>query len=120
MADMAVDIVKEYREALTTAIESNDKSAKDAAATIDKVIDIYSKELDKDDLSTEERMQIIDAMGKALDYKFELHKSNQKFLTGSTNGFAVFIIGLLFIGIGTFLGSNGSISLPYFDEDDDK
>ena len=64
MANMAVDLAKEYREALDSAIKANDASSKDVAATIDKVIDILSDQLNKGDLTTEERLQIVDIIGQ--------------------------------------------------------
>lgn len=120
MANMAVELAKEYREALDSAIKANDASAKDMAATIDKVIDILSNQLDKDDLTTEERVQIVNAIGQVTGYKLELHKSNQAFLSQGLKYFVMFALGLVAIGVGATLGGNGSVSLPSMDNDEDE
>ena len=112
MANMAVDLAKEYREALDSAIKANDASSKDVAATIDKVIDILSDQLNKGDLTTEERLQIVDIIGQVTGYKLELHKSNPAFLSQGIKYFGLFVLGVVAVGVSATLGGNGSVSLP--------
>lgn len=112
MANMVVDLAKEYREALDSAIKANEASSKDVAATIDKVIDILSDQLNKEDLTTEERLQIVDTIGQVTGYKLELHKSNQAFLSQGIKYFGLFVLGVVAIGVSATLGGNGSVNLP--------
>lgn len=113
MADMAVDLAKEYRETLNSAIAANDKSAKDTAEALDKVIDICSNELNRTDLTTEERLKIIDVVDKALGYRVELHKNNQDFLLQIIQYFGMFAFAIATIGATATLGGNGGITLPF-------
>jgi hypothetical protein len=120
MADMAVDLAKEYRAALDSAMKANDASAKDAAATIDKVIDALSDQLNKDDLTAEERVQIVNAIGQVTGYKLELHKANQEFLLQGLKSFGIFMVSIVAIGVSVTLGGKESISLPSMGNDEDK
>ena len=79
---------------------------------IDKVIDILSDQLNKGDLTTEERLQIVDTIGQVTGYKLELHKSNQAFLSQGIKYFGLFVLGVVAIGVSATLGGNGSASLP--------
>ena len=83
LGKIALGIAKENREALVAAFEANDKSSAAALASIDSIIAALSKELDKDELTTEERKLIIDTLSKLAAEIKDIHKSNQKFFEAS-------------------------------------
>lgn len=112
MAEMAVDIAKEYRLALDSAIKSNDESAKMTAASLDKVIDILSAQLKREDLTPEERIQIVNTIGEVTGYHLELHKMNQDFMLKGLGYFCLLAAGVVVAGVSATLGGNGSVNLP--------
>lgn len=115
LGKIALGIAKENREALVAAFEANDKSSAAALASIDSIIAALSKELDKDELTTEERKLIIDTLSKLAAEIKDIHKSNQKFFQGNLAIFAT-ITGAVVLGAIAVLGGNGRIQLPDFSD----
>ena len=111
LTNMALGIAKEYKESVIAAFDANDESSKATIATINAVIEVLSKELEKEELSPEERLHVIDCLSKLAQETREVHKDNQKFLL---NGLTILAatVGTVILGAVAVLGANGRIQLP--------
>lgn len=112
VANMALGLAKEYREGIQAGIDANERSAKDATASIDAVIDTLTVELSRDDLDLEERLQIVKTLGNLPALKVEMHKDDQAFILKALSILGGFIL-VAGAGALTVLGSNGKIELPH-------
>lgn len=115
LGKISIEIAKENREALVAAFEANDKSSAAALASIDAIIAALSKELDKDNLTTEDRRLIVDTLSKlAVEIK-DIHKSNQKFFQSNIAIFAS-VTGAIVLGAIAVVGGNERFQLPDFSD----
>ena len=102
LANTALGLAKETKESLLAAFEANDKSSQAALTCINTVIDILTRELDKEELTPEEK----------------LHKDDQNFII---NGFAILAatVTVLILGTVAVLGVNGKVGLPDLNDSSD-
>lgn len=116
---MALDLAKEQRAALKDTLDANDKSSQSTFALLNSVIEILSAELEKDNLTSEERMHIYDLLKELPLEGKKIHKMNQNlFLKGLATMAAV--TGTIVIGAIAVLGISSKTELPSFDDDDDE
>lgn len=119
VANMALGLAKEYREGLQAGIDANEKSYKDAAASIDAVIATLTVELSKEDITPEERLQIVKILGDLPELKVKMHKDDQAFILKALTIFAG-VITVLGAGAIAVLGANSSVEFPQQTDDDDE
>ena len=74
------EILTEYKASLDKALESNDESVKSYYDTCDAIIATCQKELENDDLSHEQKREIIDQMILILKMKGDKDSENKKFI----------------------------------------
>lgn len=80
LAKLMSGSLKEYSEAAKKALDSNDKSQQKAIDSIDKLTDTLAKELEKENLSDEERERIIEHMMTLVKMASEKDSENKEFL----------------------------------------
>ncbi len=117
--DMALGMAKELRQGYEKAIDANNEDSKPTYDSVDAVIEVLSKELDKDDYTPEQRLQLIDKICEQPRIKQEVHKDNQSFIMKGLR-----YLGLTVLGIGAaaiaVLGVNGNIQLPSIGDSEDE
>ncbi len=79
-SDTMKDILCDYKQSLDKALEENGESVKSYYATCDAIISSLQKQLDKDDMSFEERKYIIDKMIEVSKMKGDKDSENKKFI----------------------------------------
>lgn len=119
VSKMALGMAKEQKEALKESMDANDKSSQAAYAVINSVIEVLSAELEKDNLTPEERLHIVDCLKELPLESKKIHKMNQDFLLKGLATMAT-VVGALVIGAVAVLGTNSKAELPSFDDDDEE
>lgn len=117
LVQMAIDLAKEQRESFQEALKANDKSSQATIDALSAMIDLLSQELNKENLTTEERMAILDTLNNLAGHLRGIHKDNQKLILKSLSIVAASIAAGA-LGVAAVLGTNGRISLPDFSEDE--
>ena len=74
------EILTEYKISLDKALESNDECVKSYYDSCDAIISACKKELEKDNLTFEQRREIIDQMILVARMKGEKDSENKKFI----------------------------------------
>lgn len=118
VSKMALGMAREQREALKEAMDANDESSQAAYNVINTVIEVLSAELEKDNLTPEERMHIVDCLKELPLESKKIHKMNQDFLLKGLTTMAV-VVGGVFVGALAVLGINSRTELPSFDDDEE-
>ena len=111
LANTALGIAKETKESLLAAFDANDKSSQATLACINTVIDVLSQELEKEELSSEEKLHIVDCLTKLAEESRKLHKDNQNFILKGLVAFAG-VAATVFLGTVAVLGANVKVELP--------
>ncbi|WP_297960573.1 hypothetical protein [uncultured Ruminococcus sp.] len=93
--DMACNIIFQFKESMDTALQHNDKSQDEFYLTCNRIIDSLEKELEKENISSEERDRIEDKMIMIAKMKGEKDTENKKFISRILLGGA---------GLATFFG----------------
>ncbi len=111
LKDAALGMAKDYKEAMVKAIDADNEDAKPLYATINAIIDSLQKELDKEEITTQERHFIIEQMKELAQLQRQAHKDNQNFklkIMGIGGG-VVAVLGMALVAV---LGGSGRINLP--------
>ena len=118
LANTALGLAKETKESLLAAFEANDKSSQAALTCNNTVIDILTRELDKEELTPEEKLHIIDSLRGLAEESRKIHKDDQNFII---NGFAILAatVTVLILGTVAVLGVNGKVGLPDLNDSSD-
>lgn len=97
LAHTMIEVAQQWRETAGQALNSNDESTKLVIGTINSVIDALKKQLDKEDISDEERRHIIDKMVELAKMANDKDTENKDFLIKVLGivGTAVIAIGLV-------------------------
>lgn len=111
LANTALGIAKETKESLLAAFDANDKSSQVTLACINTVIEVLSQELEKEELSSEEKLHIVDCLTKLAEESRKLHKDNQNFILKGLVAFAS-VAATVVLGTVVALGANGKVELP--------
>ncbi|WP_295079662.1 hypothetical protein [Ruminococcus sp.] len=93
--DMACSIIFQFKEAMDKTIEHNNKSQDEFYLTCNTIINTLQKELEKDNITSDEREKIVDKMIIVAKMKGEKDTENKKFLQRMALGVA---------GIAAFFG----------------
>lgn len=101
-------LVTSLRDVMNSSINSNDESMRSVIATDNKIIDSLLKMLEKDNLSPEERMTIINATLELSDRIHAKDTENKKWL-GNVIGTAAKVVGGGFLALCAFFGIKGYI-----------
>lgn len=108
------EILSDYKNTLDKAIDSNDESLKDCYKTYDAIITSCQKELDKEDLTFEQRKEILDQMIIVAEMKDAKDLQNKKFLAAMVvAGFAA--VGSVAAALLTALGGSTDIDIDDID-----
>jgi hypothetical protein len=108
------EILSDYKNTLDKAIDSNDESLKDCYKTYDAIITSCQKELDKEDLTFEQRKEILDQMLIVAEMKDAKDLQNKKFLAAMVvAGFAA--VGSIAAALLTALGGSTDIDIDDID-----
>lgn len=118
LANMALGIAKETRESLVEALKTNERSSEASLAVINAVIDVLDKELQKEELTSNDRLHIVDCLMKLAQESRNIHKDDQNFIL---KGLAILgsVVGATLLGVVAVLGANGGIQMPGIGDDDE-
>ncbi len=87
------EILSEYKLSLDKALDSNDENVKSYYDSCDAIITTCQKELEKDNLTFEQRREIVDQMILVARMKGEKDSENKKFIA------TLAVVGLTAIGM---------------------
>ena len=109
-ASLAREMVGEQKRIIDKAFEENAKGVEAYYAACNQIIDALGKQLEKDDLTPEERSEIIDNMLAVAENMSQKDSENKKFHMDAIKVFGGFaaVIGVAAIAL---LGGNTQISL---------
>ena len=79
-AQAMTDIAVGYKEELSQSVESSNVTTQQALASCQTIIDVLSKELEKDELPFEEKKYFVEQMQQAGQLIIELQENHNKFL----------------------------------------
>ena len=108
-------MLSEYKDSLDKGLESNNESVKAVYDTYNSVIASLQKELDKDDLSFEQRKYIIEQMKEIAEKVYKKDTENKRFIAGMATLATVVVGGGIAI-LASVLGGNTQIKS---DDDND-
>lgn len=111
LASVALGFAEKEKEALLGAFKANDESNKATLAVINAIIEVLAKQLEKDELSSEEKMQIVDSLIKLAEESRKIHKDNQNLILKCL-AIVTAAVGAVFLGAAAVLGANGRAQLP--------
>lgn len=104
------EILSEYKLTLDKALDSNDESVKSYYDSCDAIISVCQKELEKDNLTFEQRREIVDQMILVARMKGEKDSENKKFIaTLAVAGLAA--IGMTAAALLTALGGKTDVDV---------
>lgn len=89
-----LEISKEYKEFATKALTSNDDSVKNVYAGMMSVITTLQKELEKENLSFEEKKYILEKMDEVTSKMKEVDTENKNFILKALGGVCVCFVAL--------------------------
>lgn len=104
------EILHEYKDSLDKALENNNESVGSYYSSCDAIISSLQKELDKEELSFEEKKYIIDKMIEVNKMKGDKDSENKKFIAimGLIGGVAVCVATGILAGV---LGGDTKIEM---------
>lgn len=114
-ANTTKEMLSEYKDSLDKGLESNNESVKAVYDTYNSVIASLQKELDKDDLSFEQRKYIIEQMKEIAEKVYKKDTENKRFIAGMATLATVVVGGGIAI-LASVLGGNTQIKS---DDDND-
>ncbi len=94
------EILHDYKDSLDKALEDNSESVGSYYSSCDVIISSLQKELDKEELSFEEKKYIIDKMIEVNKMKGDKDSENKKFIAtmGLIGGIAVCVVASILTG----------------------
>ena len=107
-ANTTKELLSEYKDYLEKGLESNNKSVTKVYDTYSGIIQSLQKELDKDNLSFEEKKYIIEQMKEIADKVDKKDTENKKFLAGMAT-LATVVVGGAIAVVATVIGGNTQI-----------
>lgn len=113
LANLMLGLAKESKEAYAAFLAVNEKSSDAAFSRMDAIIDVFKAQLDRDNLTPEERNHINDCLLGLNRSSVEVHKTNQEFIWNGLKLVAGTFSMLLFAGACVFVGS-GRVNIPDF------
>lgn len=105
------EIVTSYQDSIDKGLASNDTSVASSYKAYDTVLDALRDELKKEDLSFEQRKEILDKMAEIADSVAEKDSENKKFIfAAKALGGAVVALGIGVLSVA--LGGKIDLKLP--------
>lgn len=104
------DILRDYKQTLDKALDENGESVKSYYLSCDAIISSLQKELDKENLSFEEKKYIIDKMIEVNKMKGDKDSENKKFLV-TLAAAGVVAVGIVAGVLTATLGGNTQIRM---------
>lgn len=104
------DVFAEYKKLLDKAMETNEKSVMSFYSTCDETIASCQKQLEKDELSFEEKKQILDTMLLIINIKGDKDSEEKKFII-SMCAIGVAALTITVGALSSVLGGNTKIDL---------
>lgn len=104
------DILHDYKQTLDKTLEENGESVKSYYSSCDAIISSLQKELDKEDLSFDEKKYIIDKMIEVNKMKGDKDSENKKFLA-TMAAVGVAAVGVVAGVLAATLGGNTQIQM---------
>lgn len=104
-------LAEEGKSAYVAALDANEKSSEATLTRMDAIIDIFRAQLDRDDLTPEERNHINDCLMRLNADNVEVHKMNQDLIWRGLK-VAAGIVGTCVIAGVAVLGGSGRIKMP--------
>lgn len=115
----AVKVVVDSNKVVVEAgLDSNNQSTREAYAALNKIIDVLKEQLEKDNLATEERKDILKSLDYVADRIVELDKNNKKFIF-NMDKLQVALGAAAIFTLGAALGCIANVNLADDDMDDD-
>ena len=105
---LATETLKAVNEQLATTFKSNDKSQKRAQRAFAKAQDAYIKELDRDDLSSEERRDLYERILDAARLVDAKDERNKQFIVKALSVVGA-TVGVVAVAAVAFVGGRGKI-----------
>lgn len=116
-ADMSGQMISHYKEILNDIVKSNDNSMNGFFNTCNSIIASLQEELQRDDLSSDERNRIEDNMIKVAQMISEKDTENKHFLIKTAGIFGLVLSIGAFAGA-TVLGANSQMNADEIESDD--
>lgn len=113
-SNVAKEMLVEYKCTLDKSLESNSESVQAYYDSCQSIIKALEKQLDKDNLSFEERKYIIEKMVEISDRIGEKDSQNKKF-TAAMSGVCMVAVGVVTAVLASVLGGNTKIETNDFD-----
>lgn len=116
---MMVESLRDYRGAVEKSMELDSAESAEVFNSFDMVIEVLSRQLDRDDISPEERTLLINKLAELPIQKGAVRKDGQKFKLDNLKIYAGVFIGAI-VGAAVMLGAKGNIPIPSFGGSDDE
>ena len=110
-AEYAVKIVSEYKGIVETAIQGNADSQNTFYKSCDSILRVLEQELQKENLSKEEKQFIEDEMLKVAQMIYEKDSENKRFILKAIATAGVTIVSVV-VTAASILGANHQASFP--------
>ncbi|MCH5321518.1 MAG: hypothetical protein J1E36_07120 [Eubacterium sp.] len=104
------EILIEYKASIDKALESNDESVKSYYDSCDAIIATCQRELEKDNLSFDQRREVVDQMILVARMKGDKDSENKKFIATLVVA-GLTAIGVVVSALGTALGGDTKIDI---------
>ena len=104
------EIFSEYQKSIDVSIEQNGESIRSYYASCDEIISSLQKELDKDNLSFEERRYVMDLMMNIVQMENEKDSENKRFIVKLVT-IPTVVIGVVVTAFVTALAGNTKIDM---------
>lgn len=109
-SDTMKEILHDYKESLDKAQEANAESVKSFYDSCDMIISSLQKELERNDLTFEEKKYVIDKMMEVNKMKGDKDSENKKFIATMAL-FGVAAVGIVAGALSSALGGNTKIEM---------
>lgn len=117
-AKTSKEMLLEYKDTLDKELKSNDDSIREVYVSYSAIIESLQKELDKPDLSFEEKKYIIEQMKDVADKVDKKDTENKRWLAGMATLAGAVALGFV-ATLASSLGGNTHIEANDYDEDED-
>lgn len=119
LAKTAVELGKDYMGTVKEAMASEDTSLKSVYASLNGIVTFLEGELQKENLTSDEKKDILDKMIEVAKMIQQTHKDHQAFLIKVLGGAAA-ALGFIFLTATQVLGNNSKIESNDYDDDDEE
>ena len=110
-AQTMTEIAAQYKDVLVKAVESDSGSTQQSIEICQTIIDVLKSQLDKDDISFEERKLYVEQMQQTARIVQEINAEHHSFLMKCI-GYGLLAIAIVGGGLATTLGGNMNLLTP--------